>query len=176
VCVCVCVRAHAHAYVSLSLSLLSSLFSLLSLSLQTSHSCLVFQSVLWPEYSFWNLCDAVIQYQCNHAAITVPRPHPNTTPFSLLHHPTAPDHTTLLTSSANVTTSPSQYHNYTLLYPTTPRHTPTPPCMLPPHPSVITVLEVTRVRHHLLKDVCKRSLQRLRHFGRLSLATRRLLV
>ncbi|CAL8249710.1 unnamed protein product [Boreogadus saida] len=36
---------------------------------QTSHSCLVFQSVLWPEYSFWNLCDAVIQYQCNHASI-----------------------------------------------------------------------------------------------------------
>ncbi|XP_064856195.1 dehydrodolichyl diphosphate synthase complex subunit DHDDS-like isoform X1 [Oncorhynchus nerka] len=33
---------------------------------QTSHSCLVFQSVLWPEYSFWNLCDAILQYQLNH--------------------------------------------------------------------------------------------------------------
>ncbi|XP_053310460.1 dehydrodolichyl diphosphate synthase complex subunit DHDDS [Spea bombifrons] len=36
---------------------------------QTSHSCLVFQSVLWPEYSFWNLCEAVLRYQYNHAAI-----------------------------------------------------------------------------------------------------------
>ncbi|XP_052000421.1 dehydrodolichyl diphosphate synthase complex subunit Dhdds-like isoform X2 [Xyrauchen texanus] len=30
---------------------------------QTSYSCLVFQSILWPEYSFWNLCDAILQYQ-----------------------------------------------------------------------------------------------------------------
>nr|XP_056702954.1 dehydrodolichyl diphosphate synthase complex subunit DHDDS [Euleptes europaea] len=36
---------------------------------QTSHSCLVFQPVLWPEYSFWNLWDAVIQYQMNHSAL-----------------------------------------------------------------------------------------------------------
>ncbi|XP_039663042.1 dehydrodolichyl diphosphate synthase complex subunit DHDDS [Perca fluviatilis] len=36
---------------------------------QTSHSCLVFQSVLWPEYSFWNLCDAILQYQLNHKSI-----------------------------------------------------------------------------------------------------------
>ncbi|XP_072404291.1 dehydrodolichyl diphosphate synthase complex subunit DHDDS isoform X2 [Chiloscyllium punctatum] len=36
---------------------------------QTSHSCLVFQPVLWPEYSFWNLCQAVLQYQVNHAAL-----------------------------------------------------------------------------------------------------------
>lgn len=36
---------------------------------QTSHSCLVFQSVLWPEYSFWNLCEAVLQYQFNHRSI-----------------------------------------------------------------------------------------------------------
>uniref|UniRef100_A0A3Q2D9D0 Alkyl transferase n=1 Tax=Cyprinodon variegatus TaxID=28743 RepID=A0A3Q2D9D0_CYPVA len=36
---------------------------------QTSHSCLVFQSVLWPEYSFWNLCEAIIQYQLNHKSI-----------------------------------------------------------------------------------------------------------
>ncbi|XP_040020069.1 dehydrodolichyl diphosphate synthase complex subunit DHDDS isoform X2 [Gasterosteus aculeatus] len=36
---------------------------------QTSHSCLVFQSVLWPEYSFWNLCEAILQYQLNHASI-----------------------------------------------------------------------------------------------------------
>ncbi|XP_075460050.1 dehydrodolichyl diphosphate synthase complex subunit DHDDS [Ascaphus truei] len=36
---------------------------------QTSHSCLVFQSVLWPEYSFWNLCEAVLQYQLNHSSI-----------------------------------------------------------------------------------------------------------
>ncbi|XP_051775059.1 dehydrodolichyl diphosphate synthase complex subunit DHDDS isoform X2 [Erpetoichthys calabaricus] len=33
---------------------------------QTSYSCLVFQSVLWPEYSFWNLCEAILQYQLNH--------------------------------------------------------------------------------------------------------------
>ncbi|XP_068180636.1 dehydrodolichyl diphosphate synthase complex subunit DHDDS [Antennarius striatus] len=36
---------------------------------QTSHSCIVFQSVLWPEYSFWNLCDAILQYQLNHKSI-----------------------------------------------------------------------------------------------------------
>ncbi|KAM4579955.1 dehydrodolichyl diphosphate synthase complex subunit DHDDS isoform 1-T5 [Odontesthes bonariensis] len=36
---------------------------------QTSHSCLVFQSVLWPEFSFWNLCDAIIQYQLSHKSI-----------------------------------------------------------------------------------------------------------
>ncbi|CAH2221634.1 dehydrodolichyl diphosphate synthase complex subunit DHDDS [Pelobates cultripes] len=36
---------------------------------QTSHTCLVFQSVLWPEYTFWNLCEAVLRYQYNHSAI-----------------------------------------------------------------------------------------------------------
>ncbi|XP_075051874.1 dehydrodolichyl diphosphate synthase complex subunit DHDDS [Mixophyes fleayi] len=36
---------------------------------QTSHACLVFQSVLWPEYTFWNLCEAVLRYQYNHSAI-----------------------------------------------------------------------------------------------------------
>ncbi|XP_047455766.1 dehydrodolichyl diphosphate synthase complex subunit DHDDS [Mugil cephalus] len=36
---------------------------------QTSYSCLVFQSVLWPEYSFWNLCEAILQYQINHKSI-----------------------------------------------------------------------------------------------------------
>ncbi|XP_034554382.1 dehydrodolichyl diphosphate synthase complex subunit DHDDS isoform X3 [Notolabrus celidotus] len=36
---------------------------------QTSHSCLVFQSVLWPEYSFWNLCEAILQFQLNHKSI-----------------------------------------------------------------------------------------------------------
>lgn len=36
---------------------------------QTSHSCIVFQSVLWPEYTFWNLCEAIIQYQLNHNSI-----------------------------------------------------------------------------------------------------------
>uniref|UniRef100_A0A667ZL65 Alkyl transferase n=1 Tax=Myripristis murdjan TaxID=586833 RepID=A0A667ZL65_9TELE len=36
---------------------------------QTSHSCLVFQSVLWPEYSFWNLCEAILQYQFNYRSI-----------------------------------------------------------------------------------------------------------
>ncbi|XP_035382569.1 dehydrodolichyl diphosphate synthase complex subunit DHDDS [Electrophorus electricus] len=36
---------------------------------QTSHSCLVFQSVLWPEYSFWNLCEAILQYQLNHPSL-----------------------------------------------------------------------------------------------------------
>ncbi|KAJ1176210.1 hypothetical protein NDU88_001493 [Pleurodeles waltl] len=36
---------------------------------QTSHSCLVFQPVLWPEYSFWNLCEAVLQYQLNQSAL-----------------------------------------------------------------------------------------------------------
>lgn len=36
---------------------------------QTSHSCIVFQSILWPEYSFWNLCEAILQYQQNYSAI-----------------------------------------------------------------------------------------------------------
>ncbi|XP_069478959.1 dehydrodolichyl diphosphate synthase complex subunit DHDDS isoform X2 [Ambystoma mexicanum] len=36
---------------------------------QTSYSCLVFQPVLWPEYTFWNLCEAVLQYQLNHSAL-----------------------------------------------------------------------------------------------------------
>lgn len=36
---------------------------------QTSHSCVVFQSVLWPEYSFWNFCQAIIEYQLNHSSI-----------------------------------------------------------------------------------------------------------
>ncbi|XP_048009561.1 dehydrodolichyl diphosphate synthase complex subunit DHDDS isoform X1 [Chanodichthys erythropterus] len=36
---------------------------------QTSYSCLVFQSVLWPEYSFWNLCEAVLQYQLSHQSL-----------------------------------------------------------------------------------------------------------
>ncbi|MEE6484821.1 hypothetical protein FKM82_014058 [Ascaphus truei] len=30
---------------------------------------LLWQSVLWPEYSFWNLCEAVLQYQLNHSSI-----------------------------------------------------------------------------------------------------------
>ncbi|CAH7435967.1 Dhdds [Phodopus roborovskii] len=36
---------------------------------QTSHSCLVFQPVLWPEYTFWNLCEAILQFQMNHSAL-----------------------------------------------------------------------------------------------------------
>uniref|UniRef100_A0A8V0YP34 Alkyl transferase n=1 Tax=Gallus gallus TaxID=9031 RepID=A0A8V0YP34_CHICK len=36
---------------------------------QTSHSCLVFQSVLWPEYSFWNLCEAILRFQMNYNAL-----------------------------------------------------------------------------------------------------------
>ncbi|XP_018582388.1 dehydrodolichyl diphosphate synthase complex subunit DHDDS [Scleropages formosus] len=36
---------------------------------QTSYSCLVFQSVLWPEYSFWNLCEAILQYQLNYQSL-----------------------------------------------------------------------------------------------------------
>ncbi|KAM4046225.1 dehydrodolichyl diphosphate synthase complex subunit DHDDS isoform 4-T4 [Anomaloglossus baeobatrachus] len=36
---------------------------------QTSHACLVFQSVLWPEYTFWNLCEAVLRYQYNYSVI-----------------------------------------------------------------------------------------------------------
>ncbi|XP_041961736.1 dehydrodolichyl diphosphate synthase complex subunit DHDDS [Alosa alosa] len=36
---------------------------------QTSYSCLVFQSVLWPEYSFWNLCEAILQYQLSHRSL-----------------------------------------------------------------------------------------------------------
>ncbi|XP_030890617.1 dehydrodolichyl diphosphate synthase complex subunit DHDDS-like, partial [Leptonychotes weddellii] len=36
---------------------------------QTSHSCLVFQPVLWPEYTFWNLCEAILQYQMNHSTL-----------------------------------------------------------------------------------------------------------
>ncbi|EMP31072.1 Dehydrodolichyl diphosphate synthase [Chelonia mydas] len=41
---------------------------------QTSHSCLVFQSVLWPEYSFWNLCEAILRFQMNHSALQKPIP------------------------------------------------------------------------------------------------------
>lgn len=47
------------------------LIFLLPSILQTSHSCLVFQSVLWPEYSFWNLCEAILQFQLNHKSIQV---------------------------------------------------------------------------------------------------------
>nr|XP_055188084.1 dehydrodolichyl diphosphate synthase complex subunit DHDDS isoform X4 [Nyctereutes procyonoides] len=36
---------------------------------QTSHCCLVFQPVLWPEYTFWNLCEAILQYQMNHSML-----------------------------------------------------------------------------------------------------------
>ncbi|CAG03368.1 unnamed protein product, partial [Tetraodon nigroviridis] len=36
---------------------------------QSSHSCIVFQSVLWPEYSFWNLCEAILRYQLNYKSI-----------------------------------------------------------------------------------------------------------
>ncbi|KAK6474511.1 dehydrodolichyl diphosphate synthase complex subunit DHDDS-like isoform X1 [Huso huso] len=36
---------------------------------QTTYSCLVFQSILWPEYSFWNFCEAILQYQLNHHAL-----------------------------------------------------------------------------------------------------------
>uniref|UniRef100_H0VBI9 Alkyl transferase n=1 Tax=Cavia porcellus TaxID=10141 RepID=H0VBI9_CAVPO len=36
---------------------------------QTSHSCLVFQPILWPEYTFWNLCEAILQYQMNHSML-----------------------------------------------------------------------------------------------------------
>ncbi|PKU30108.1 dehydrodolichyl diphosphate synthase isoform x3 [Limosa lapponica baueri] len=37
--------------------------------IETSHSCLVFQSVLWPEYSFWNLCEAILRFQMNYNAL-----------------------------------------------------------------------------------------------------------
>ncbi|MBN3297710.1 DHDDS synthase, partial [Amia calva] len=40
---------------------------------QTSYSCLVFQSILWPEYSFWNLCDAILQYQLSHCSLQATR-------------------------------------------------------------------------------------------------------
>ncbi len=43
----------------------------LSYTPQTSYSCLVFQSVLWPEYSFWNLCEAVLQYQLSYRSLQV---------------------------------------------------------------------------------------------------------
>ncbi|KAG8451775.1 hypothetical protein GDO86_003827 [Hymenochirus boettgeri] len=36
---------------------------------ETSYSCLVFQSVLWPEYTFWNLCEAILRYQFNYSSI-----------------------------------------------------------------------------------------------------------
>ncbi|KAM6219082.1 dehydrodolichyl diphosphate synthase complex subunit DHDDS [Rhynchocyon petersi] len=38
---------------------------------QTSHSCLIFQPVLWPEYTFWNFCEAILQFQKNHSALQV---------------------------------------------------------------------------------------------------------
>ncbi|XP_062996189.1 dehydrodolichyl diphosphate synthase complex subunit DHDDS [Elgaria multicarinata webbii] len=36
---------------------------------QTSHSCLVFQPVLWPEYSFWNFWEAILRFQMNYNAL-----------------------------------------------------------------------------------------------------------
>uniref|UniRef100_A0A8V8TQ96 Alkyl transferase n=5 Tax=Homo sapiens TaxID=9606 RepID=A0A8V8TQ96_HUMAN len=39
---------------------------------QTSHSCLVFQPVLWPEYTFWNLFEAILQFQMNHSVLQTP--------------------------------------------------------------------------------------------------------
>ncbi|KAJ6663391.1 hypothetical protein lerEdw1_009470 [Lerista edwardsae] len=36
---------------------------------QTSHACLVFQAVLWPEYSFWNLWEAILRFQMNYNAL-----------------------------------------------------------------------------------------------------------
>lgn len=36
---------------------------------QTTHSCLVFQSVLWPEYTFWNLWEAILQFQINYSSL-----------------------------------------------------------------------------------------------------------
>uniref|UniRef100_A0A8C0X9Q0 Alkyl transferase n=1 Tax=Castor canadensis TaxID=51338 RepID=A0A8C0X9Q0_CASCN len=36
---------------------------------QASHSCLVFQPILWPEYTFWNLCEAILQFQANHSTL-----------------------------------------------------------------------------------------------------------
>ncbi|XP_037683994.1 dehydrodolichyl diphosphate synthase complex subunit DHDDS isoform X1 [Choloepus didactylus] len=36
---------------------------------QTSHTCLVFQPVLWPEYKFWNLCEAILRFQMNHSML-----------------------------------------------------------------------------------------------------------
>ncbi|XP_066494523.1 dehydrodolichyl diphosphate synthase complex subunit DHDDS isoform X3 [Tiliqua scincoides] len=36
---------------------------------QTSHACLVFQPVLWPEYSFWNLWGAILRFQMNYNAL-----------------------------------------------------------------------------------------------------------
>lgn len=29
----------------------------------------MFQPVLWPEYTFWNLCEAILQFQMNHSAL-----------------------------------------------------------------------------------------------------------
>ena len=75
------------------------------MSHQTSHSCLVFQSVLWPEYSFWNLCDAVIQYQCNHASIMVTQLHPNNTRHIILY--TTTTYYTTSTPRTSVTTPPN---------------------------------------------------------------------
>ncbi|KAG8451778.1 hypothetical protein GDO86_003827 [Hymenochirus boettgeri] len=42
---------------------------------QTSYSCLVFQSVLWPEYTFWNLCEAILRYQFNYSSIQAHSPN-----------------------------------------------------------------------------------------------------
>uniref|UniRef100_A0A8C4R5Y3 Alkyl transferase n=1 Tax=Eptatretus burgeri TaxID=7764 RepID=A0A8C4R5Y3_EPTBU len=36
---------------------------------QTAYTCLVFQSVLWPEFRVWHLHHAVLQYQANYTAI-----------------------------------------------------------------------------------------------------------
>ncbi|KAJ6663407.1 hypothetical protein lerEdw1_009486, partial [Lerista edwardsae] len=36
---------------------------------QTSHASLMFQSVLWPEYSLWNLFRAILRFQVNYSAL-----------------------------------------------------------------------------------------------------------
>ncbi|XP_019368017.1 PREDICTED: dehydrodolichyl diphosphate synthase complex subunit DHDDS [Gavialis gangeticus] len=36
---------------------------------QATHSCLAFQPVLWPEYTFWSLFEAILQFQMNYSAL-----------------------------------------------------------------------------------------------------------
>ena len=38
---------------------------------QSSYSCLCFQSVLWPEFSVWNLLSAILHYQSNFPPLQV---------------------------------------------------------------------------------------------------------
>lgn len=40
---------------------------------QSAYSCLSFLSVYWPDFSLWDLCNTIMLYQRNHAALQARR-------------------------------------------------------------------------------------------------------